>query len=84
MDPSWEGQCSADSCEIAGPPDGVSSPALRGLLRFDQLQKDDWGGAGERYIFDRAAVHALQFKLPAIVAGAASFDFCIERLGIVL
>jgi hypothetical protein len=84
MDPSWQGQCSEDMCEIAGPPDGVSSPALRGQLSFDQLQKDDWGSAGERYVFDRSAVHALQFKLPAVVAGAASFDFCIERLGIVL
>lgn len=84
MDPSWSGQCSADSCEIAGPPDGTATAALNDQLLFNNMQKDDWGGSGTYYVFDPADVHAMQFKLPAIIAGGSSFNFCIDRVGIVL
>jgi hypothetical protein len=83
MAPRWQGLCEVMSCEIDGPPDGVAQAPSNGELLFDQLVKDYWGGAGVTYQFDPAAVHALQFKLPAIRVGAASFDFCIEALGIV-
>lgn len=83
MDSIWRGQCSSATCEIAGPPDGVWSPPLAGQLLFANMQKDDWGGSGVRYEYDPAQVHALQFKLPAIIAGATSFSFCIKRVGIV-
>jgi hypothetical protein len=83
MDPIWNGECSAMTCEIAGPPDGRRSLPLAGQLLFDTMQKDDWGGGGIRYEYDPAAVHALQFKLPSIEVGAASFSFCLDALGIV-
>jgi hypothetical protein len=83
MDPVWAGQCSAMTCEIAGPPDGRRLLPRVGELLFDSMQKDDWGGGGIPYEFDPAAVHALQFKLPAIEVGAATFDFCIETLGVI-
>ncbi|HYQ17142.1 MAG TPA: hypothetical protein VEQ58_15325 [Polyangiaceae bacterium] len=83
MDSSWHGQCDVMSCEIAGPPDGVEIAPLKGELLFEQMVKDYWGGAGEPYQFDPAAVHALQFKLPAIRVHAAEFNFCLEALGIV-
>jgi hypothetical protein len=47
------------------------------------MVKDYWGGAGVNYRFDPAAVHALQFKLPAINVGGVSFSFCIDALGVV-
>lgn len=82
MDSSWNGECNASSCEISGPPDGDDRVALEGELLFDDMQKDVWGG-GIAYDFDPAAVHALQFKLPAIREGAAEFDFCLDALGII-
>lgn len=82
MASSWNGQCSAMACEISGPPDGVASAALNGELHFDDMIKDTWG-SGIDYTFDPAAVHALQFKIAAVKVGAASFDFCIDDLGIV-
>jgi hypothetical protein len=82
MDPAYGGECADDACEILGPPDGTSTAALIGQLSFSRLHKDDWNGSGIVYTFEPAAVHALQFKLPAIVAGAASFSFCIDGLGI--
>jgi hypothetical protein len=82
MDPAYGGECAEESCEIVGPPDGTSTPKLEGTLSFSSLHKDDWN-SGIDYEFDPAAVHALQFKLPAIVAGAADFSFCIDELGIV-
>ncbi|HYP88641.1 MAG TPA: hypothetical protein VEQ59_10815, partial [Polyangiaceae bacterium] len=83
MDPSWHGQCDVMSCEIAGPPDGVEVARSNGELLFADMVKDYWGGAGEAYRYDPAAVHALQLKLPAIRVHAAEFAFCIEALGIV-
>ncbi len=84
MDPAWNGQCSAASCEIAGPPDGTPTPTLQGQLRFTNVVKDDWGGSGIIYAFNPAAMQSLQFKLPAVVAGAQSFSFCVDKIGIVL
>lgn len=83
MDPIWDGTCTAQTCEIAGPPDGRAGVPLHGELFFDNMQKDDWGGGGVYYQYSPAAVFALQFKLPAIVVGAASFSFCIDALGII-
>lgn len=82
MAPSWHGQCSAMNCEISGPPDGVTLAALNGQLDFKHMIKDTWG-SGTNYTFDPAAVHALQFKIAAVKVGAATFDFCIDALGIV-
>jgi hypothetical protein len=81
MDPAFGGECSEDSCEIVGAPDGTSTAALSGQLSFSRLHKDVWNG-GIDYTFDPAAVHALQFKLPAVVAGSAAFSFCIDDLGL--
>ena len=53
MAPSWQGQCSAMTCEIAGPPDGVAPAALSGELLFGHMIKDNWGGSGVQYTFDR-------------------------------
>ncbi|HEY4160110.1 MAG TPA: hypothetical protein VGM29_18485 [Polyangiaceae bacterium] len=47
------------------------------------MQKDYWGGTGTAYTFDPAKVHALQFRLPAINVPRASFDFCIDALGVI-
>lgn len=83
MDPAWGGECPAMTCEIAGPPDGRRQVSLEGELLFSDMDKDNWGGGGLPYEFDPAAVHALQFKLPAIEVGAANFSFCIDALGII-
>ena len=83
MDPAYHGVCSEKSCDIAGPPDGTATPQLAGQLLFSNMRKDDWGGSGIVYTFDPAAVHALQFKLPAVIAGAAPFSFCVNRIGFV-
>lgn len=83
MDPVFRGECSQQTCEIAGPPDGAAAASLQGSLLFDQMVKDNWGGRGVAYSFDPTAVYALQFKLPAINVGSASFDFCIEALGVI-
>lgn len=82
MAPRFEGRCSEMTCEIAGPPDGAASAALTGTLLFDQMVKDHWG-SGVAYVYDPTLAYALQFKLPAINVGSASFDFCVEALGIV-
>lgn len=83
MQPAFRGQCGVMTCEIAGPPDGNAMPALEGQLLFDHMVKDNWGGSGTPYVYDPAAVYALQFKLPAINVGAASFSFCIDALGVI-
>lgn len=83
MAPAFRGQCGEQTCEIAGPPDGAATPSLRGSLLFAHMVKDYWGGQGEAYSYDSAAVFALQFKLPAINVGSASFDFCIDALGVI-
>ncbi|HEX9619997.1 MAG TPA: hypothetical protein VF989_07680 [Polyangiaceae bacterium] len=83
MDPTWGGVCSAEACEIAGPPDGKASAGLSDYLLFDQMVKDDWGGSGVLYSFDPSAVLALQFKIPSVIAGAASFSFCIDSIYLV-
>lgn len=82
MASSWNGRCDVMSCEIAGPPDGTDAAPLQGELLFDRMIKDTWG-SGVAYRYDPAAVHALQFKIPAIRVHAAAFDFCIEALGVV-
>lgn len=83
MDQQFGDECGAMTCEVAGPPDGTRSASLSGELSFASMEKDDWGGQGERYTFDPARVHALQIKLPAVVVGAASFDFCVDALGVI-
>ncbi|MET0795496.1 MAG: hypothetical protein ABW061_28515 [Polyangiaceae bacterium] len=83
MAPSWHGQCNVMTCEINGPPDGVAPAPLSGELRFDDMDKDYWGGTGTQYTFDPAAVHALQFKIAAVQVGVTAFDFCIDSLGII-
>jgi hypothetical protein len=83
MDSAWGGECTAMTCEIAGPPDGRRLLPLEGELWFDNMQKDDWGGTGLHYEYDPAAVYALQLKLPAIEVHAASFNFCVDALGII-
>lgn len=83
MAPGFHGQCGEQTCEIAGPPDGAATPSLQGSLLFDNMVKDYWGGSGEPYTYDPAAVFALQFKLPAVNVGSASFDFCIDALGVI-
>jgi hypothetical protein len=82
MDPKFGGQCSAETCEIPGPPDGTASAAAQGELLFSNMQKDYWG-SGVSYDYDPALVHALQFKLPAINVGAVPFSFCIDGLGVI-
>jgi hypothetical protein len=83
MEPTFHGTCSVMTCEIAGPPDGAAAPALAGQLLFEEMIKDNWGGRGIPYRYDPAAVYALQFKLPAINVGSASFDFCVDALGVI-
>lgn len=83
MEPSFGGVCTEDTCEIPGPPDGHPSPLLHDELLFTNMRKDYWGGPGIDYDFDPALVYALQFKLPAINVGVASFSFCVEALGII-
>jgi hypothetical protein len=83
MAPEWNGQCSSETCEINGPPDGTAAAAPSGQLLFSNMKKDDWGGSGLVYKYDPAKVHALQFKLPAIVVGPVSFSFCLKSIGIV-
>jgi hypothetical protein len=83
MDPSHGGTCTVDSCEIAGPPDGNATAFTDDDLRFRTMVKDDWGGSGIAYTFDPSAILSLQFKLPAVNAGAASFAFCVDSIGII-
>ena len=83
MEPSFRGICGVMTCEIAGPPDGAATTSLAGTLLFEDMVKDNWGGPSTPYRYDPAAVYALQFKLPAINVGSASFDFCIEALGVI-
>jgi hypothetical protein len=83
MDPRFRGECQEMTCEIPGPPDGAATPKLNDSLLFDQMVKDHWGGTAVTYEYDPAAVFALQFKLPAINVGSASFDFCVDALGVV-
>jgi len=86
MDPIWNGMCSADDCAINGPPDGKASTILniQDTLNFGSMVKDNWGGAGTFYTFNRANILAIQFKLAAVISGPTPFSFCIDRLGVVL
>ncbi len=83
MDPSFQGVCTSDTCSIQGPPDGNGQITADGTLYFNSMVKDDWGGSGIAYTFSPAAVYSLQFKIPTIITGAESFEFCIDRLGII-
>lgn len=83
MDPSFNGTCSSMSCSIDGPPDGTNAASTSGQLTFAGMQKDYWGGSGIAYSFDPANISSLQFKVPAAVDPFyASFDFCIDALGV--
>ncbi|HEY5956496.1 MAG TPA: hypothetical protein VIV60_08090 [Polyangiaceae bacterium] len=88
MDPKWAGTCTADSCEIAGPPYGYGpiGSTESGSMSFTSTASwyhDDWGGSGTVYSPKLADTVSLQFKLPAIVAGGQSYKLCISRLGII-
>jgi hypothetical protein len=84
MDASFGSQCTVDECAINGPPDGRASTTLNGpdSMLFSGMVKDDWGGSGTTYTFDSSRILALQFKLASVVSGAASFNFCIDQIGI--
>jgi hypothetical protein len=86
MDPIWNGMCTADDCGINGPPDGKASTILgvQDTLNFGSMVKDNWGGSGTFYTFNRANVLAIQFKLAAVISGPTPFSFCIDRLGVIL
>jgi hypothetical protein len=86
MDASFGGQCAVDECAIDGPPDGVASTPLNAVAQmpFASMVKDDWGGSGTVYSFDPSAILGLQFKMASIASGAASFDFCVEDIGIIV
>jgi hypothetical protein len=73
MDAAHGSACTADTCDIAGPPDGKASAGLSDYLLFSNMVKDDWGGAGELYSYASGRTLSLQFKLPSIQAGAVPF-----------
>jgi hypothetical protein len=84
MDPTWNGQCSAASCSINGPPDGTASASASGQLLFSDMVKDNWGGTGTAYVFSAADISALQFKIPAATDSlSTSYELCIDRLGVI-
>ncbi|MET0789924.1 MAG: hypothetical protein ABW061_00255 [Polyangiaceae bacterium] len=84
MDPSYNGSCSAMSCDIAGPGDGTASASPSGEFSFATMQKDDWGGSGVPYAFNAANISALQFKVKsAIVPDDTSYRICVRSIGVV-
>ena len=84
MDPMFNGRCSATECSINGPPDGTSSASPKGQLSFGQMVKDNWGGTGTAYVFNAAAISALQFKIPGAASSlSTSYSLCIDRLGVI-
>lgn len=83
MDPAHGGVCELDACSIEGPPDGLSTPGLQDWLLFSSMEKDYWGGGGLDYEFDPANIDSVQFKLSSLVAGAQSFEFCVDGLGVI-
>ena len=84
MDPSWQGTCTSDTCSIQGPPDGRSQITADGTLYFNSMNKDDWGGSGIVYTYSPALAYSLQFKIPTIIVGAETFQFCVDRLGMIV
>jgi hypothetical protein len=86
MDPMYSGLCMVDDCAINGPPDGKRSTVLgvTDSANFNNLVKDDWGGMGTVYAFNPANLLAIQFKLAAVVSGPVTFNFCIDRIGVIL
>jgi hypothetical protein len=84
MDPQWGGRCTSETCEIDGPPWGTSKLSSEDVLYFDHVSRDNWGGSGEYYTFDRTKTSGLQFKVPAISASSFSFHFCVARLGLIV
>lgn len=84
MDPSWNGQCSADDCGINGPPDGESDPAFTGTVRFSSMVKDNWGGSGTKYTFDPKNILAIQFKVSASESDKTDVYFCVDGISIIL
>jgi hypothetical protein len=88
MDPKWAGTCTAESCEIAGPPYGYGPIGSidTGTMYFTNTAgwlHDDWGGSGTLYSLRTADTVSLQFKLPARTAGGQSYKLCVSRLGII-
>jgi len=84
MDPSWQGSCTSDTCSIQGAPDGASQIGADGRLYFNAMVKDDWGGSGIYYTYSPASAYSLQFKIPTVIVGAETFQFCIDKLGIIV
>jgi hypothetical protein len=84
MDPSWQGTCTSDTCSIQGPPDGASQIGTDGKLYFNSMIKDDWGGSGIIYTYSPASTYSLQFKIPTVIVGAEVFQFCVDKLGIIV
>ena len=84
MDPQWGSYCTASTCELVLPPDGAPSAAASGTLYFNNMKKDVWGSSSSSYVYDPAATISLQFKLPAIMAGVGSYQFCLDQLGVVV
>lgn len=84
MDPSYNGACSAMSCDINGPPDGTATAKSTGQLSFAGMIKDDWGGTGVAYTFDATDISAMQFKIPApLVSLDMGYELCINELGVI-
>jgi hypothetical protein len=83
MDPSWNGQCTSPLCRISGPGDGTPNAALVQQLLFDDMVKDAWGFNGIRYEFDPAAMFGFELNIPTEQAAGESFEFCIERVGLI-
>jgi hypothetical protein len=83
MDPQYGSSCTTATCEVNGPPWGASTIGLTGTYYFADRVPDNWGGT-EPPEYDPARVFAMQFKLPAVKVGATSFQYCIQRLGIIV
>ncbi len=81
MDPSYNGTCTSDSCSIDGPPDGNDQITPDGTLYFSSMKKDTWN-SGINYTYSPAAVYSLQFKIPTVITGAETFEFCVDKLGL--
>jgi hypothetical protein len=84
MDPSFNGSCSATSCDINGPADGASAAPLDGQFSFATMQKDNWGGTGISYVFSPTDISALQFKIPgALDSEETQYQLCVDAIGVV-
>ena len=85
MDPTYAGVCSAESCSLDAPPYGAGKIGQTGTLHFNSMTQDTWGSGYPTYNFLFANVYSLQFKIPTVVVRtAANFEFCIDRLGVIV